>query len=817
MPDILSPRAGNSIAAGQMTDRRDVIRQGRTAGRRCGRWIAAGVLLVAMAGLISAPALAAEAGTQARDADAKARDAIDVQGNRRIDAETVRSYFHAAPDGRLDEAARDAGLKALLATGLFDKVTIERAGERLVVHLAEAPVLDRVAFEGNKKIQDKQLTAIIESKPRGTLQRAMVQADVGHIIEAYRHAGRDDVGVVPQIINRGNDRVDLVYVVTEGAKTTVRQINFVGNQVFGKRQLAAVIKTSASNMLSFLTGGDEYDPDRIEADREQLRLYYRSKGYADASVASAKAEYDPAIHGFTLTFSIDEGPLYHFGDVNIVCNVPGLDGEKLRRLLVARSGAVFDGNALDKTSEVLAIELAKLGFPFAQALPRTSRDAAAKRIDVTFTIDQGPRTYIERIDIHGNMHTRGYVIRREFDIAEGDAYNKALIDRAERRLKNLNYFKTVKISAKAGSAADRVVLDVEVAEQSTGEFTISGGYSTTDGLLAEVKLGDSNFLGSGYALKSSLSYGQYARGVDLSASDPYFLGTRVAAGIDLYYKQNVFSPYQSYGSDVYGATLQFGTPLTEQLGVQWRYSLYNQSVTLDPASLTAAPSLPIQQAALAGPQWVSSIGDTVTYSTLDNNKSPTDGIKSQLSQDLAGLGGDVKFLRTTEDLRYYHSINDDVVALVRGQGGYVTGWGGQQAPLLNNFFGGPTLVRGFAPNGFGPRDLTPGTTMDNVGGSMYWASTLEFQSAIPGVPKEYGLKAAAFVDAGSVFNYGGPTTFPGSTQSLQVANSNIVRSSVGVGLVWDSPFGALGVNYAVPLSKAAYDVVQPLNFTAGGF
>ena len=770
-----------------------------------------------MAGLISAPALAAEAGTQARDADTKARDAIDVQGNRRIDAETVRSYFHAGPDGRLDEAARDAGLKALLATGLFDKVTIERAGERLVVHLAEAPVLDRVAFEGNKKIQDKQLTAIIESKPRGTLQRAMVQADVGHIIEAYRHAGRDDVGVVPQIINRGNDRVDLVYVVTEGAKTTVRQINFVGNQVFGKRQLAAVIKTSATNMLSFLTGGDEYDPDRIEADREQLRLYYRSKGYADASVASAKAEYDPAIHGFTLTFSIDEGPLYHFGDVNIVCNVPGLDGEKLRRLLVARSGAVYDGNALDKTSEVLAIELAKLGFPFAQALPRTSRDAAAKRVDVTFTIDQGPRTYIERIDIHGNMRTRGYVIRREFDIAEGDAYNKALIDRAERRLKNLNYFKTVKISAKAGSAADRVVLDVEVAEQSTGEFTISGGYSTTDGMLAEVKLGDSNFLGTGYALKSSLSYGQYARGVDLSASDPYFLGTRVAAGIDVYYKQNVFSPYQSYGSDVYGATLQFGTPLTEQIGVQWRYSLYNQSVTLDPASLTAAPSLPIQQAALAGPQWVSSIGDTVTYSTLDNNKSPTDGIKSQLSQDLAGLGGDVKFLRTTEDMRYYQSINDDVVALVRGQGGYITGWGGQQAPLLNNFFGGPTLVRGFAPNGFGPRDLTPGTTMDNVGGSMYWASTLEFQSAIPGVPKEYGLKAAAFVDAGSVFNYGGPTTFPGSTQSLQVANSNIVRSSVGVGLVWDSPFGALGVNYAVPLSKAAYDVVQPLNFTAGGF
>jgi outer membrane protein insertion porin family len=779
-------------------------------GRRCRRSITAGALLVASLGIVSAPAAATEA-------EAQARGAIAVQGNRRIDADTVRSYFHAAPDGRFDEAARDAALKALLATGLFDKVTIERAGERLVVHLVEAPVLDRVAFEGNKKIKDTELTAVVQSKPRGALQRAVVQADVGRIMEAYRHVGRDDVNVVPQIVSRGEDRVDLVYVVTEGAKTTVRQINFVGNRVFGKRQLAAVIKTSATSMLSFLTGGDVYDPDRVAEDREQLRLYYRSKGYADASVTAAKAEYDPAIKGFTLTFSIDEGPLYHFGDTTIVCNVPGLDAEKLRRLLVVRNGATFDGNALDKTDEVLAIELAKLGYPFAQAVPRTTRDADARRIDVAFVIEQGPRTFVERIEIHGNTRTRDYVIRREFDIAEGDAYNKTLIDRAERRLKNLNYFKTVKITRQPGSVPDRVVLDVEVAEQSTGEFTISGGYSTTDGLLAEVKVGDRNFLGGGKAVNASVTYGQYARGFDLSASEPYFLGTRVSAGIELYGRQNVASPYQSYGSDIYGATMQFGTPLTEQIGVQYRYSLYNQNVTLDPTSLVAAPSLPIQQAALAGPQWVSAVGSTVTYNTLDNTKSPTSGFKSQLTQDLAGLGGDVKFLRTTEDLRYYHPINDDVVSLVRAQGGYITGWGGQQVPLLNSFFGGPTMVRGFAPNGFGPRDLTPGTTMDNVGGSMYWATTAELQSNIPGVPQEYGLKATAFVDAGSVFRYSGPTTFPGSTQSLQLANSNIVRSSVGAGLTWASPFGNLTVDYAVPLTKAAYDVVQPFRFSAGGF
>jgi outer membrane protein insertion porin family len=791
-----------------MADRRDVIKQCKAPSRRSRRLQTAILLLAAVLGLLSTPAFAVEAAAQVRET-------IDVQGNRRIDADTVRSYFHPARDGRFDDAARDAGLKALLATGLFDDVKIERTGERLVVHLHEAPVLDRVAFEGNKKIQDKELTAIIESKPRGALQRAVVQSDVGRILEAYRHAGRDDVSVSPKVIDRGNDRVDLVYEVTEGAKTPVRQINFVGNQVFSKRQLAAVIKTSATNLLSFLTGGDAYDPDRVADDREQLRLYYRSKGYADANVTSAKAEYDPAIKGFTLTFSIDEGPLYHFGDVNVVCNVPGLDSEKLRRLLVTRSGAVFDGNALDKTDEILAIELSKLGFPFAQATPRITRDASAKRIDVSFVIDQGPRTYVERIDIHGNTRTRGYVIRREFDISEGDAYNQSLIDRAERRLKNLNYFKTVKITRKPGSVADRVIVDVEVSEQSTGEFNIAGGYSTTDGLLVEVKLGDSNFLGSGDSVKSSVSYGEYSRGVDLSASEPYFLGTRVSAGIELYGKQNDASPYQSYGTDVYGATLQLGTPITEQLGVQYHYSLYDQNVTLDPASLVAPPSLPIQQAALAGPQWVSAIGETVTYNTLDNNKNPTDGIKSQLTQDLAGLGGDVNFLRTTEDLRYYHSINDDVVSLVRVQGGYITGWGGQQVPLINSFFGGPTLVRGFAPNGFGPRDLTPGTTMDNVGGTMYWASTLELQSAIPGVPQEYGLKATAFVDSGSVFNYGGPTTFPGSTQTMQLANSNIVRSSVGVGLVWASPFGALSINYAMPVTKAPYDVTQPFSFGAG--
>src|SRR3984957_17121072 len=724
------------------------VRRVGASSRQCCRSRAAGALLIAAFALGVAPAIAAEAAAQevdakARDIDAKAREGITIQGNRRIDKETVLSYFHATPDGRFDEAARDAALKALLATNLFDKVTVDRVGERLVVHLTEAPVLDKVAFEGNKKIKDADLTAAIESKPRGTLQRAMVQSDVGRILEAYRHAGRDDVSVKPEIIDRANDRVDLVYVVTEGTKTTVRQIAFTGNKAFGSRQLGAVIKTSATSILSFLTSNDVYDPDRVDGDREQLRLYYRSKGYADVSVPQARAEYDPAQHGFSLTFVIDEGQLYHFGDVTIACDVPGLDPEKLRRVLLVHSGAPFDGNALDKTDEVLAVELSKLGYPFAKVVPRTTRDGSAQRIDVAFSIEQGPRTYVERIDIHGNNRTRGYVIRREFDIGEGDAYNKALIDRAERRLKNLNYFKSIKITNKPGSAPDRVVLDVDLVEQQTGDFSVSGGYSTVDGLLAEVKVGDSNFLGTGDTVKASVTYGQYTQGVDLSASEPYFLGTKVSAGVDFFAKATYANSYQSYGTDSYGAAIQLGTPITEQLGVQWRYSISRQNITLDPSSLAAAPSLALQQAALTGPQWVSAVGDTVTYSTLDNAKNPTSGLNVQIKQDLAGLGGDVNFLRTTEDVRYYQSLGNDLTGMVRAQGGYITGWGGKQVALIDSFFGGPRPVRGIAAKGFGPRDLTAGTMMDNVGGSMYWATTAELQSPIPGVPQEYGLKASA--------------------------------------------------------------------------
>ena len=427
------------------------------------------------------------------------------------------------------------------------------------------------------------------------------------------------------------------------------------------------------------------------------------------------------------------------------------------------------------------------------------------------------RLYVERIEIHGNSKTRDEVIRREFDVVEGSPYSRVLIDRAERRLKQLGYFKSVKITTRSGSAPDRVVLDVAVEEDKTGSFFVTGGYSASTGPTAEITLAEHNLWGTGDIATASLTFGQYVRGFDLGVTDPYAFGPRVSLGGDVFANETLAGGYQSFNSTVYGARVNTGMPIDDQLGMSWVYSIYNQGITLDPAVGTA--SLPIQQAAAAGPMWVSSIGPSFVYSTLDNTKNPTDGVRTQTTEEFAGLGGAAKFARTTEDARYYHEIFGDVVGMVRAQGGYVAPWGGQQVPLLNGFFGGPQLIRGFAPNGFGPRDITPGTTQDNVGGNVYWTTSAELQAPVPLVTPDAQLKVALFADAGSLWATSGSSvsTLASLSPSQQIANSQAIRASVGGSLIWNSPFGALRVDYAYPVAHQPYDVTQRLNFTAGGF
>jgi outer membrane protein insertion porin family len=792
--------------------------------------VVAGLLLgVLLFGFASGVAFSGVASAQSAEGGVTS---IVVEGNRRVEADTIRSYFKTAPGERLDAAKIDSALKALYASGLFQDIRISQSGGRLVVTVVEAPVIDRLAFEGNNKIKDEQLLQEIQSKARGTLSRAMVQADVTRIIEVYHRNGRFDVQVVPKIIERPNNRVDLIFEVKEGEKTGVKSIIFVGNHAYSDYRLKEVIKTSTSNLLSFLQTTDVYDTDRIEADRDLIRRFYLSHGYADVQVVSATGEYDPAQKGFLITFTIEEGPLYRFAGIDIQSNIRAVDPLSLRSALRMHRGDVYNGDAVEKTVEDLTVEITKHGYPFATVRPRGDRNTQDRTISVVFVVDEGVRAYIERINIRGNTRTRDYVIRREFDISEGDPYNRALIDRAERRIKNLNFFKNVKITNEPGSAPDRVVINVDVEEQSTGDFSVMGGYSTADGFMAQVSVSERNLLGTGRYGKVSATAGQYIRGVELNFVEPYFLDERLSGGIDLFARETLASPYLSYGTATYGTNLKLGIPLREDLTFQLRYSIYSNQITLvstlddcnniNPNWTTSFPTinaalsatanavggvtaayplynsaagngvqsncliqngLPLNEASLpvrfelAQGAYVTSLaGYGFTYNTLDNNKRPTSGILLSFGQDVAGLGGDAYYVRTVADFRGYYEVVSDLVGILHLQGGDMIGLKDDgYVRMLDDFKLGPSLVRGFQPAGMGPRDLTVSTSNDALGGTRYWGASMEVQYPFYFLPKDSGFRGAVFVDSGAEWGYKGETSWAANGEV-----NGVITTSTGV-------------------------------------
>jgi outer membrane protein insertion porin family len=810
----------------------------------------------------------------AAPAVAQSVSSIQVEGNRRVEVETIRSYFKPGPGGRLDQASIDDGLKALIETGLFQDVRISQPGGHLLVTVVENPVIGRIAFEGNKKIKDEQLTAEIQSKPRGTLSRPMVQSDAQRIAEIYRRSGRYDISVNPEIIEQPNNRVDLVFTITEGGKTGVKSVEFVGNTAYSSYRLKDIIKTHESNLLSFLGGGDVYDPDRVEADRDLIRRFYLKHGFADVQVVAALTEYDPDKKGFLVTFKIEEGQQYRVATVNFQSSIATLDGNTLSGFSHIYVGSLYNAEALEKSVEEMQIEASRRGYAFAIVRPRGDRNFEAHTVSITFAIDEGPRTYIERINVRGNTRTRDYVIRREFDISEGDAYNRALVDRAERRLKNLDFFKTVKITTEPGSSSDRVILIVDLEEKSTGDFSVSGGYSTTDGALAEVSISERNFLGRGLFAKASVTYGQFARGYSLSLVEPYLLDYRVALGLDFFQRQQLANNFISYGTKTLGFSPRLGFGLREDLSLQLRYSIYQQQIQLpanlancnnnpangllafnptpafvnangamgavDPSGIglfcfsDGEASLPVRKELQAGQTLTSAIGYSLNYNTLDNNKNPTDGLNIDFKQDFAGLGGDVRYLKSAVDAKYYTPLVADIVGLIHVQGGILNSVG-SDIRMLDHFQMGPNLVRGFAPNGIGPRDINPFGTQDALGGTKYWGASAELQMPFWFLPKEVGLKGAVYADAGSLWDYKGPTSWAqtgevnvpgcirpttnplsaGTCTGLTFDDGNLVRTSVGVGLIWASPFGPLRFDYAVPLTKGANDRVQQFKFGGG--
>jgi len=744
---------------------------------------------------------------------------IEVRGNQRVDADTVRNYIAIRPGQNFSNADIDEAVKRLFATGLFSDVRISQSGGSLIVNVDEYSVVNQVIFQGNRKIKDEQLAANVQLKPRGSFSSAMMEADVQAIRGAYSRIGRDDAQVTASTQQLDGNRVNVIFQIVEGDRTKIGEINFVGNNAFSDGRLADVISTKKSNILSFLTRNDIYDESRLRADEEALRRFYYNRGYADFQVVSATGDLDEGTNEYSITITVDEGERYNFGEVAIDTTIPGLDANSLNSLLETRPGSVYSADKVEKSIIALTERLAGMGYAFAQVMPRGDRDFQNRTISVLYTIDEGARAYVERIEIRGNTKTRDYVIRREFDLNEGDAFNQVLIQRAKRRLEALDFFERVEISTAPGSAADQVVLVVDVTEKSTGEFSIGGGYTTGSsaqaGFSVEGGIAERNFLGRGQSIRLSVAGGSRSRDYMVSFTEPYFLGRRISAGFDIYRQTR---RYDNYESKTTGGTVRFGLPITENFSTQlaYNYAVDEYEFTDDCdadedgiADTACDLSNVIQQAIQDNDQWTkSSVSGSLVYNTIDDMRNPRDGIYANFTTEVAGLGGDASWVKFTGRGNYYKTLSEemDLVGVLVLGGGHMVSLGDKELRVFDYFQSNERMIRGFAYNGIGPYD-SDSVDKDHLGGRTYFHATAELQFPVPGVPQSFGLRAAAFADAATL--YGNSLSGTGFT----VSGANMAwRASVGASLIWASPFGPLRIDYAIPVMKEDGDEVQNLNF-----
>ncbi|MCB1509541.1 MAG: outer membrane protein assembly factor BamA [Hyphomicrobiaceae bacterium] len=758
--------------------------------------------LFALACLTVAPAFGPLSGVQTAQAQGVVRS-IQVVGNRRVEPETVRSYLAFAVGDAYDASKVNASLRALYGTGLFSDVRIDRSGTTVVVTVVENPVVAKVAFEGNSEIDTKTLQAEVRLKSRSIYTRAKALADAQRILDVYRRQGRYAATVEPKIIQLSQNRVNLVFEIREGTATKVVAINFVGNRAFSDSQLRDIITTAQAGWLDFLKGQSVYDPDRLRLDRELVRQYYLKNGYADAKVLSATAELDRDGTGFFLTFTIDEGPRYRFGSVRIESTLPELRPASLQPVMLTIPGGRFNASYIDKTVEKLTLAVSRQGFAFARVRPRADRDPVAKVINLTYIVDEGPRVYIERIDVSGNTRTKDRVIRREFRLVEGDAYNPLMVEQATKRLKRLGFFKKVQVGRRPGSASDRVIIMVQVVEQPTGELAFGGGYSTTEGVIGDISITERNLLGNGQFLRLKLSGSSSRTQVDLSFTEPRFLDQNLAAGFDLFHKDVDLIRQSSYKSRRSGGTVRLGFPLSEHLWVNTNYTLAYDDIY----EVSDVASRAIKDAAKDGATFKSSIGGSIAYDRRNHPRTPNEGYYLMASTEFAGVGGDVQFIRVQAEGRYYYPIAPKITFVARAIGGHIESWGGKDVRLLELYYKGGETIRGFAKSGLGPRDVDTG---DALGGKTFWATTAEVRFPLPLVSEQLGMGGAVFADAGSLFGASERASLSGA----RIFDDASIRASAGVSLLWNSPLGPLRLDYAFPLMREKYDDVQRLRFGA---
>ncbi|MBL6954197.1 MAG: outer membrane protein assembly factor BamA [Alphaproteobacteria bacterium] len=721
---------------------------------------------------------------------------IDVQGNQRIEASTIQSYMTIAAGDPFNPGRIDQSLKALFTTGLFADVSIRRQGDMLVITVVENPIINRLAFEGNKRVTDEVLEQEVQLRPRIVYTRSRVQADVQRILQVYRRNGRFAASVEPKVVQLEQNRVDLIFEIAEGPVTGIRRIDMIGNRNFSDDKLRRAIATKESRWYRFYSSDDSYDPDRVTLDRELLRKFYLERGYADFRVLSAVAELTQDRSSFFLTFTVEEGELYKFGKIDLSSTLRDLDPETLREALTIVEGETYNAELIEGTIEKLNFAVGRLGYAFVDVRPRVKRQRDKQLINLVFEINEGPRVYIDRINITGNIRTLDKVIRREINLVEGDAFNTAKLRRSRQQIRRLGFFDKVDLAQKQGDTPDKVVIGVDVQERSTGELSFGLGVSTTEAVVGDISIRERNLLGKAQDLKLTLGLSSTRQQVDMSFTEPYFLDRNLSAGVDLFSKKQDQQSRSSFDEQAQGFSLRSRFPITENLKQGLRYTLRQDQIN----NLNSDTSSFIRLD--EGDYVTSAVGYSLTYDTRDDVVLPSTGIIIAGGQEFAGAGGSVRYIRSSARWSYFHPITRDIVGNLSLSGGHIVGLD-QDVSVLNRFFLGGDNFRGFASGGVGPRDAA---TDDSIGGNVFYVMTGELRFPI-GLPQDFGVLGRTFVQAGTL---SGPDV---SGADLQDAKDP--RMSVGIGISWRSPFGPISIDLAQAVVKESFDKEEIFRFSFG--
>ncbi|MDO9489935.1 MAG: outer membrane protein assembly factor BamA, partial [Sphingomonadaceae bacterium] len=797
---------------------------------------------------------------------------IIVQGNERLEAETVRSYIGLSPGDEYDRTRLDQALKTLYATELFADATIRDDVGTLIVQVRENPVINRIVLEGNKRIKEDKIREEIRLAPRQIFTRSKARADVSRILEVYRRSGRFAANVEPKIVQLDQNRVDVVFEIQEGAKSKVRQINIIGNNRFSDGDLIDEMATKPARWYRLFTSNDTYDPDRMAYDQQKLRQYYLTQGYADFRVVSAVAELTPDRQDFIVTYVVEEGERYKFGTVDLESKIRDVKAETFKVLIPFKSGDWYNAKLTEDTIDGLTETAGLLGYAFADIRPQISRDKEKREMNITFVINEAPRVYVERIDINGNVRTKDEVIRREFRLAEGDAFNSFKVKRSRDRIQSLGFFQEkFEIEQKPGSGPDKIILEANVEEKATGELQVSAGFSSIERFLLNLSIAERNFLGKGQTLRASVNYSSFSRSIEAGFTEPYFLGKNLVLGGDVFRRD-----YQSFGfganndrETIYdqvttGFQIRTGFPITEFWAAQLRYGLSREEVDLADLYFRDLDALTdtngdgvldgdgIQrdertrancQAGLFiceafGNYTVSSLGYSLVFDNLNNRLRPTAGQRFALSQDVAGVGTGVQYVRTRANFDKYWGLGNSGFVFSAGiEGGYIFGWGGDDIRLTDRFFLGEPRFRGFDIRGVGPRSIQREIGTDGqpiglrkdaldtaLGGNAYYLGRLELEIPLGAGGRELGLRPSAFVDAGALFNTGGGRVSgcttgqpckPGDILDEYLGDTWKPRAAAGIGVSWNSPFGPFRIDFAKPLLKRDGDDTKTFIFNVG--